>query len=337
MATTKVNHPDLLDLASDTGATVFPKGTTAERPVSPEAGYIRFNTTDNVMETYDGTEWLTLDTLVNEYSVDYLVVAGGGGGGSYIAGGGGAGGLRTSFGANSGGGAAAENSLTLESGIVYSAVIGAGGVGGISGGGSTVKSSNGFSSSFATIISAGGGGGGITDIPANANSFSGSSGGSGGGSRSYWGLAAPPDAVPGTGTSGQGYTGAQGTSGSGYGAGGGGSAGPGTTTLSGNTVLGGPGLAVSITGSSLTYAAGGRGGREQSPTDPVPSGAVNTGTGGDGRQDGTNASGGAGGSGVVILRMPTANYSGNTTGSPTVTTDGSDTILTYTSSGTYTA
>jgi hypothetical protein len=33
--------------------------------------------------------------------------------------------------------------------------------------------------------------------------------------------------------------------------------------------------------------------------------------------------GGAGGKGVVILRMPTANYSGTTTGSPTVTTDGS--------------
>ena len=81
MAITKVNHPDLLDLASDTGATVFPKGTTEERPVSPEAGYIRFNTTDNVMETYDGTEWLTLDTVITDYSVDYLLIAGGGGGG----------------------------------------------------------------------------------------------------------------------------------------------------------------------------------------------------------------------------------------------------------------
>jgi hypothetical protein len=29
--------------------------------------------------------------------------------------------------------------------------------------------------------------------------------------------------------------------------------------------------------------------------------------------------------GVVILRVPTANYSSTTTGSPTVTTDGSDT------------
>jgi hypothetical protein len=39
----------------------------------------------------------------------------------------------------------------------------------------------------------------------------------------------------------------------------------------------------------------------------------------------------------VILRMPTANYSGTTTGSPTVTTDGTDTILTFTASGSYTA
>jgi hypothetical protein len=40
---------------------------------------------------------------------------------------------------------------------------------------------------------------------------------------------------------------------------------------------------------------------------------------------------------VVILRMATANYSGTTTGSPTVTTSGSDTILTFTASGSYSA
>jgi hypothetical protein len=45
---------------------------------------------------------------------------------------------------------------------------------------------------------------------------------------------------------------------------------------------------------------------------------------------------GAGGSGVVILRMPTEHYSGTTAGSPTVSTDGSHTVLKYTSSGTYT-
>jgi hypothetical protein len=35
--------------------------------------------------------------------------------------------------------------------------------------------------------------------------------------------------------------------------------------------------------------------------------------------------------------MPTAYYTGTTSGSPTVTTDGSDTILTFTASGSYTA
>jgi hypothetical protein len=37
------------------------------------------------------------------------------------------------------------------------------------------------------------------------------------------------------------------------------------------------------------------------------------------------------------LSIPTTKYSGTTTGSPTVTTSGANTILTYTSSGTYTA
>jgi hypothetical protein len=40
---------------------------------------------------------------------------------------------------------------------------------------------------------------------------------------------------------------------------------------------------------------------------------------------------------VVILSVPTASYSGTTTGSPTVTTSGSNTIIKFTASGTYTA
>jgi hypothetical protein len=47
--------------------------------------------------------------------------------------------------------------------------------------------------------------------------------------------------------------------------------------------------------------------------------------------------GGAGGSGVVILSIPTANYSNTFTGSPTVTTSGTNTILRFTASGSYTA
>jgi hypothetical protein len=39
---------------------------------------------------------------------------------------------------------------------------------------------------------------------------------------------------------------------------------------------------------------------------------------------------------VVILRIPAANYSGTTTGSPTVTDDGSFKVLVFNSSGSYT-
>jgi hypothetical protein len=65
-------------------------------------------------------------------------------------------------------------------------------------------------------------------------------------------------------------------------------------------------------------------------------GTVNLGGGGGAGSGHVTAAGAAGGSGVVILRILTDNYSGTTSGSPTVSTDGSDTILKYTSSGTYT-
>jgi hypothetical protein len=66
-------------------------------------------------------------------------------------------------------------------------------------------------------------------------------------------------------------------------------------------------------------------------------GTANTGGGGGGGSSGLGTNSGAGGSGVVILSIPTANYSGTTTGSPTVTTSGSNTILQFNSSGSYTA
>ena len=66
-------------------------------------------------------------------------------------------------------------------------------------------------------------------------------------------------------------------------------------------------------------------------------GTANTGGGGGGGSAADGAStGAAGGSGVVILRVPTANYSGTTTGSPTVTTDGTDTVMVFNASGSYT-
>ena len=66
-------------------------------------------------------------------------------------------------------------------------------------------------------------------------------------------------------------------------------------------------------------------------------GGAGGGAGGGGGAGNTSANdGGNGGSGVVILRMPTASYSATTTGSPTVTTDGADTILQFNASGSYT-
>jgi hypothetical protein len=39
----------------------------------------------------------------------------------------------------------------------------------------------------------------------------------------------------------------------------------------------------------------------------------------------------------VVMKLPTASYTGTVTGSPTVTTDGSSTIVKWTASGSYTA
>lgn len=48
-----------VDKTSDTGAAKMPYGTTAERPVSPLAGYMRFNTDLGAVETYNGSTWIT--------------------------------------------------------------------------------------------------------------------------------------------------------------------------------------------------------------------------------------------------------------------------------------
>jgi len=65
------------------------------------------------------------------------------------------------------------------------------------------------------------------------------------------------------------------------------------------------------------------------------SGTANTGSGGGG-QGNTSAVGAAGTDGVVILSVPTISYSGSYTGSPTITTSGTNTILKFTGSGSYT-
>jgi hypothetical protein len=72
-------------------------------------------------------------------------------------------------------------------------------------------------------------------------------------------------------------------------------------------VTGGVGSTSSITGSSITYAAGGRGGGYNATPVAGPNGTANLGEGGGGRSGGSaTAAGGNGGSGIVIIRYPAA-------------------------------
>ena len=57
-----------LTLTGNAGVTL-PSGTTSERPGSPAAGVMRLNTTTDVMEYYDGTNWQGLDTAPTVISI----------------------------------------------------------------------------------------------------------------------------------------------------------------------------------------------------------------------------------------------------------------------------
>ena len=272
------------------------------------------------------------------YTADFVVVAGGGGGnGGFGAGGGGAGGYRASYNSEaSGGGGSSESSLSLSPGNVYTVTIGAGGNTG-KGSDSSVSGSG-----ITTVTSVGGGKGGASDGTENGGSGGGDAGGSGDGSG-------------GTGTANQGFAGGNGQQGGGYqsGGGGGGAAqvGGNSSGPNGNPGGGGNGVASTITGSSVTRAGGGGGG-QQNHSPGASSSSGGTGGGGDGAKTGSagtgtaNTGGGgggaehggaAGGSGVVILRVPAANFTNTTTGSPTVSDDGSDKVMVFTGSGSYTA
>lgn len=245
-----------------------------------------------------GSSTFSVQSLGNfsDGAVEYLVIAGGGGGGGQVrAGGGGAGGYRSNVvGEQSGGGANAEPSLVLSSGSSYSVVVGAGGGGA---GGATRNGYDGGNSAFHSITSTGGGGGGATIGDSRRN---GRSGGSGGGGVELNAIGSGGGRVVG-----QGFIGGQAVGSAASAAGGGGAGGQGPN---GNGYRpGGPGVASSITGSSVfragggggymsEYAAGASGGIGGGGNGLV-SGQPNTGGGGGGRADG--------GSGVVIVRYRT--------------------------------
>ena len=307
---------------------------------------ISTNRTGLTLVYIDSTQgWLSQSNVYSgsppfaqQVPISYLVVAGGGSGGARIGGGGGAGGYLTG-----------TTSLTPSS--IYTITIGAGGtapsgsspwpVG--NNGNNSVLSGTGITTQTAI---AGGGGGGYSGIAKSG----GSGGGGADGENGY-------STAGGTATSGQGNNGGTGVFGSGtYQAGGGGGAGAvgGNAAIPNSGGAGGVGLSNSITGSSVFYAGGGGaggyniggggvgtggngGGGTGVNVNGQTGGAGTANTGGGGGGGPNSGTGGAGGSGVVIISVPTTNYSGTTTGSPTVTTSGSNTIIRFTGSGSYTA
>jgi mucin-19 len=320
----------ILNLSGSTGALTVPTGTTAQRPSTLAAGMIRYNTTTGVTEIYTGSNW---QAIAGGYATSYLIIAGGAGGGAGTAGSSGAGG-------GGGAGGLLSGTTTLTPNFLYTITVGAGGAGGAA----NSQGTNGVNSLISSVISTigGGGGGSGGNVAGNRVGVAGGSGGGGGGGN-----------IGGAGTSGQGFTGGSSSGGAG-GSGGGGSSAAGGAASGNNGANGGAGTSSSITGSAVTYAGGGGGGSNANAggtggsggaggggtgggllTDPGSAGSANTGSGGGGGA--YAATGSAGGSGVVFISIPTANYTGVTTGSPTVTTSGSNTILKYNSSGTYTA
>lgn len=65
-----------LSIVGPDSAIGIPKGKTDQRPSSPSAGMIRYNTSLNAMEVYNGTEW-------NQFAESVGTGAGGGGSGPY--------------------------------------------------------------------------------------------------------------------------------------------------------------------------------------------------------------------------------------------------------------
>ena len=60
MATTIITSPDLFNLDSLNTELRLPSGTTAQRPSSPSAGEWRFNTSTNLIEMFDGSNWYSI-------------------------------------------------------------------------------------------------------------------------------------------------------------------------------------------------------------------------------------------------------------------------------------
>jgi hypothetical protein len=255
-------------------------------------------------------------------AIEYLVIGGGGGGGGGTGGagggGGGAGGYRSSIaGETTGGGGTAETPLTVTAGT-YAITVGAGG----SGRSGTSGWTNGGNSVFSTITATGGGRGGhqANYAGSEGGSGGGGGGGDGGGVQANTGGARTASPV-------QGFAGGRGGHTGSVALGGGGGGGAGAAGTDWSTAVGGSGgvgTASQATGTWVVRAGGGGGSQNTNTGARTPglggaggggiggytsapsAGVANTGGGGGGGSHPSDQAGANGGSGIVILRYPTA-------------------------------
>lgn len=316
----------------DTGFLDLPQGTTAQRPSSPAVGMIRFNTSRDDIEYYNGSQWVgRYGGILTATSTGSVTVVNDGrfkihaftGTGTFtvttaglaqilvVAGGGGAGRASNDGGGGGGAGGVVYSSQTINAGT-YSIEVGSGGSRGIGGAGA-----DGENSTALGLTALGGGGGGAY------SGFDGRDGGSGGGERGS-GSAIGQALQPASASGGFGNPGGRG---GGNDEGGGGGGGAGSVAQDDTSGLfpgaaGGEGLYfgdvfTNLFGESGWFAGGGgsnsgddggiggpggRGGGGQgggvSGTDTGQDGLINTGGGGGAGHSGIS---GNGGSGIVIV------------------------------------
>ena len=334
LKTNKISTNDQNNVAIDNALGLKSYTTAGRDALTSVAGDMIYNTTTTKVEYYDGTDW---NSTGIGFLADTVIVGGGAGGIAGVGGGGG------------GGGVVQYTNLTFLKNVSYYTTIGAGGV---QTNGNVFSGHIGTSSQFVSIAGGGGYGGGQNADATQPPTHTGSGGGVGGGTN------APSNQTAGSaGSSGDANSGGTGVhNGSGGGGGGAGAAG---TNASGTTAgNGGVGYTSSITGTSEVYGSGGGGGTSSTSSGSVGTGGTNAGDGG--YNAGTNNAagteghpgtintgsggggsggslapnfyygyGGAGGSGIVIIRYATADVASYSQTGLTITetTDGSDTVL----------
>jgi len=315
---------------NDTGSLTLPSGTSANRPSLSSTVIVQWtNTGTQAVSVTSGsattttTSW-TAPTGVT--SIEVLVVAGGGAGGGYHGGGGGAGGVIY------------NSAFPVTPATSYTVTVGQGGTAATQSGNTGNAGAN---SVFATLTAIGGGAG----ISQGNSAASRNNGGSGGGASDN----SSAFTVGGAGTPGQGHQGG-GFNGDGGSTlisyptcGGGGAGGPGGSHDSLSGGFGGPGVCYDISGaptfyggggggtqlatgsfsaSVATYGLGGVGGGGVGGYTATAGGAavrsstsgVNGTGGGGGGYLYDNLGGGAGGSGIVIIRYALATATTQPTG-----------------------